>query len=1304
MAPFPADPGEDTRVGARLDSLRASLLDLSLRNRLLNFRQTRLSLMVAASDMETVGAVENTIADPARRWLRICPALRTEDLMTEKAAAIDGLRRGTLHVRSSEDRCAPDSIELFRRANRTLQETGANPLFLVVGMLQHRDADTGEMACAPLILLPLEIRRLSTTEGCEVRRSEADITLNAALVEFLRQRYKLELGFDELPEDESGVDVQRILGMVQQRIQSLPGWSVMPQAHVACLDFRKWPLWTELRDGSDRLRGHPVVRGVLTRNPGVRALERMPLEATDPADLALPLPCDGTQLAAVLAAGNANASFVLQGPPGTGKSQTITNLVAHAASRGMRVLFVAEKQVALDVVARRLEDAGLGPWMLNLHPERCGRAEFVAQLREAHERASTEEVGGPRARAAVPAGSDRGRLAMLRDATAAVHKCGLTSYTTAARLAELPEPPGADGIDLSGAVDPLLSRERLEKLQALARNLADAARHAAPEGAPAGHPLHDLTRTEQLRALVALAAALQRLRDARVPAETAAAAAEDGEGWAAAEAALQSDAAAVRRVESAEAALRADGRLEPSVETIDPAPLLSELRVGGARIWPFGWLSRRSIARALAAHAPKPLRSSRAELESALSLVAELRTARAGANTARPRLESVLGAATSAAAKTALGYLQSMASALRDRTGAEVPAPNAAKAIGDALAALEGCPATPSSPALRAILERVRRWQGGLAGVREWNAWVQAAREAEGAGLGPLAEALRNGKLHWRDADPATERAILSAWLRALRSNVEAFRSFDPVVVERMVATYGRTLTTARDSVATRVAGMIRSRHGALRREAAAAGDQVLLEARTHLEHAVTLTRPRRSIRTMIRQTDRALWVVKPIVLASPLSAAMHLEPGISPFDLVVFDEASQVPLADALGALSRARAAVVVGDSRQLPPTRFFDSGTGDDPEAGAVVGSAADPDDEFEELESLLDECVAGGFPELMLRWHYRSRDERLIAFSNAHIYGGRLQTFPGAFRAHPRLGVSLRMVEGTYDRARTRTNRAEAEAVVAELATRLRSPDEAPANRSLGVVAFSQAQQSLLQDLFDKMVDADAGIRAAVSALPEPVLIKNLENVQGDERATMLFSIGYGRDAEGRLAMNFGPMNRAGGERRLNVAITRAREQMVVFSTIRAGDIDIGRTSADGIRLLREFLAFAETGTVAAPPADPLDAASQHAGHPDAIEQAIARALESRGWTVDRHVGRSGYRVSLALRDRANQDRWCLGIELDGPFWQSGATVADREILRPAVLRGLGWRTMRVWSTEWLHEPAKVLERIEAAAAGA
>jgi hypothetical protein len=619
-----------------------------------------------------------------------------------------------------------------------------------------------------------------------------------------------------------------------------------------------------------------------------------------------------------------------------------------------------------------------------------------------------------------------------------------------------------------------------------------------------------------------------------------------------------------------------------------------------------------------------------------------------------------------------------------------------AAAIAAGADALEALAAAGNGERASIRAAQARRWAGATESLAAWFAWRVAERAAIQAGIEPVVAGIRDGTVTGADAPAVTERAVLQAWLRSLHDNMEQFRSFDPVLVNRMSDAYARALDASRRAVAQRAAASVKQRFSS--------ADEMGGEDMARLAEIRGLQRPRRSIRTLIRQTGSALAAVKPVVLASPLSAAMHLDPALPPFDLVVFDEASQIPLADALGALSRATSAVVVGDSRQLPPTSFFDSGSGgDDPAVGTTAGSAADDDQGFEELESLLDECVASRFPELMLRWHYRSRDERLIAFSNAHIYGGRLQTFPSAFRSHPLLGVSLRVVQGTYDRSKTRTNPAEAAAVVAELASRLRSAEAVPANRSLGVVAFSIAQQNLVQDLFDALIDGDEQVRSTVSQLEEPILIKNLEAVQGDERATMMFSIGYGRDADGRLAMNFGPMNRAGGERRLNVAITRAREQMIVFSTIRAGDIDLGRSGAAGIRLLRDFLEFAECGQTAASNADPLDAASQHAGNPDALEESIARALEQRGWTVDRHVGRSNYRISMALRDKANPDRWCLGIELDGPFWQSGATVADREILRPAVLRGLGWRTVRVWSTEWMREPATVIQRIEAAAAG-
>jgi hypothetical protein len=1298
-----ATPGLGGRADARIDTLLSRLLDLSLRNRLLNFKSTKQSMCIATGDVAGISAVEDAFSRPGAPWLRMAATAFPDDIAAQWQSTTADLSRGILRMRATDARCATDSIEIFRRAQRTLDETGANPLFLVIGTLEHRDPESGQSARAPLILVPLEIARISSTEGCRVRRSEQDITLNAALDEFLRQRHRLELGLLELPEDDAGIDVRKILDGVRTRIATLPGWQVHEEAHVACLDFRKWPLWTDVRDRRAQITAHPVVGTVLERRATPAPLDSVVLEAQDPVQLALPLPCDGSQLAAVLAAGS-RRSFVLQGPPGTGKSQTITNLVSHAVAGGLRVLFVAEKQVALDVVARRLEEAGLGPWMLNLHPERCGRAEFVAQVKDALDRLDNS----PRS-ANVPAPSGEcTKLASLRDVTATVRASGQSAYGAVARLEELAAGPlpGA-AFDLSRTVNALVTKAQVDAMIAAAQTAADAGARAARGSLLSSHPLHDLGGVAPAAALLAVARAVRKARETGTPMTTIASAFEATAGWEAKSRDFRAAAECIARAERADAAFRADGRFEESVLGVDPLPLVTDLRTRGARFWPFGWWARRGIARTLAAHAPQPVATDRVSLEAALALIGEVRAARGAAQPLVPALVAALGTGNTAsvgamATLEALAAVSASSTAVEQAAGAANPGAAGGKekdmatAIAAGAEALESLAAAGNGDRARKRAEQARRWAGAADTLAEWFAWRVAEHAAIEAGVGPIADGVRAGTVVSANAPAITERAVLQAWLRSLHNNVEQFRSFDPVLVERMSDAYARAFDASRRTVAQRAAASVKQRF--------AAADQVGGEEMARLAELRGLQRPRRSIRTLIRQTGGALAAVKPIVLASPLSAAMHLDPALPPFDLVVFDEASQVPLADALGALSRATSAVVVGDSKQLPPTSFFDSGAGgDDPEAGTTAGSAPEDDQGFEELESLLDECVASRFPELMLRWHYRSRDERLIAFSNAHIYGGRLQTFPSAFRSHPLLGVSLRVVQGTYDRSKTRTNRTEAEAVVAELASRLRSPDASPANRSLGVVAFSIAQQNLVQDLFDALIDGDESVRATVLQLPEPILIKNLEAVQGDERATMMFSIGYGRDTEGKLAMNFGPMNRAGGERRLNVAITRAREQMIVFSTIRAGDLDLGKSGAAGIRLLRDFLEFAECGQTAAAKADPLDAASQHAGNPDALEESIARALEQRGWTVDRHVGRSNYRISLALRDKAHPDRWCLGVELDGPFWHSGTTVADREILRPAVLRSLGWRTMRVWSTEWVQDPAKVVERIEAAAAG-
>jgi very-short-patch-repair endonuclease len=1284
--------------GDRIDALLTRLLDLSLRNRLLNFRATRQSMAVAVADLDALCSVEDAVASESRPWLRLRATGHPDDPEAQRAQLLDDLRRGVLRLRTPAERCAADSIELFRRAHRTLDETGANPLYLAVGTLEHRDPDSGQSGRAPLVLVPLEIERISRTEGCRVRRAEADITLNAALVEFLRQRHRLELGISDLPEDESGIDLRAILSLLADRVAAMDGWRVHHEAHVACLDFRKWPIWTDLRDRRAAIAAHPVVGTVLERRGTPAALGHVALEEVDPVQLALPLACDGSQLAAVLAAGQ-RRSFVLQGPPGTGKSQTITNLVSHAIAGGMRVLFVAEKQVALDVVARRLRDGGLGPWMLDLHPERCGRAEFVAQVKEAWEALE----GAPRSAADPSPAPERASLAALREATAAVRPSGHSAYSAAARITALCGEAGTPTIDLSATVDAGLAKVALDRMLAAAQAAADAAQAAADGASLAEHPLRDLVQAEQLRTMAATAAALRTAYERSVPVASKAAAAAGGPAWSAMAEQLRTDIAAVVRSVRAAEAFRADGRLEESALAVDPAPILADLRTRGARFWPLGWLARRAIARALAVHAPRPIDSSRASLESALALIAESRAANAGAADAGARMARVAGVAANdaAGAQRALEALEAIAPGAGHPKTAGEGAVEPVRVLQDAVPVLRLAAADLREPRLEEMAERAGRWQDAQPRLRAWLAWRAAVRAAEGMGLGPAVTALADGTLTPAHAVAATERAALWAWLRSLRAQSVPLKSCDPATVDRMAAAYERAFAASRSSVGGRAAAAVRTRFAALESSGAAGVRDQL----ARLAELRALQRPRRSIRTLIRQTSTPLAALKPVVLASPLSAAMHLDPDLPPFDLVVFDEASQVPLADAIGALSRAGSAIVVGDSKQLPPTTFFDAaGGGDDPGAGTAAGTEAEEESGFEELESVLDEFVASRFPELMLRWHYRSRDERLIAFSNAAIYGGKLQTFPCAFRTHPNLGIGMRAVPGAYDRARTRTNPAEARAVVDELAARLRSADATPANRSLGVVAFSLAQQSAIQDLFDELVDGDDAVRATVAGLEEPVLIKNLESIQGDERATMLFSVGYGRDESGRMAMNFGPMNRAGGERRLNVAITRAREQMLVFSTIRASDIDLARSGASGVRLLRDFLEFAERGTLmpAASAAGGGQCAAAHAGRPDALEESIARALESRGWTVDRHVGTSGYRVSLALRDRTHPERWCLGIELDGPFWQSGETVADRELLRRDVLRRLGWQTIRVWSAEWLGDAAKAIERIEAAAA--
>jgi very-short-patch-repair endonuclease len=432
-----------------------------------------------------------------------------------------------------------------------------------------------------------------------------------------------------------------------------------------------------------------------------------------------------------------------------------------------------------------------------------------------------------------------------------------------------------------------------------------------------------------------------------------------------------------------------------------------------------------------------------------------------------------------------------------------------------------------------------------------------------------------------------------------------------------------------------------------------------------------------------------ALTTLAPCILMSPLSVAQYLPPEAALFDLVIFDEASQITPWDAVGAIARGRQVVVAGDPKQMPPTSFFDRAAG-----------AEEDDSEVEtDQESILEECLGARLPQRRLTWHYRSRHESLIAFSNHRYYDGDLITFPAPVTRETM--VSLRQVGGAWSRGKSRTNQIEAEAIVTEVVRRLLDPgfvDEEGRRLTLAVITLNSEQQKLIEDLLDRARRSYPELEPYFAEdAAEPVVVKNLETVQGDERDVVLLGIGYGPETPNApvMAMNFGPLNRAGGWRRLNVAITRARREMMVFTSFPSSLIDLNRTSSEAVRDLKHFLEYGERGPRALGEA----VVGSASGVEAPFEQAVAAALRGRGWTVVPQIGVSRFRIDLGVVHPDRPGDFLAGVECDGASYHQAATARDREKVREAVLRSLGWQLARVWSTDWWVDRQGALERLDA-----
>jgi hypothetical protein len=1298
-------------IAARLEAARNDLLDLSLRNQLLNHRPGKARGVAVRDELPAElyrllwdeeagctflpGSGEESDAGEAAEP----PAAPQPG--EEPAARHRDRRLQTPHV---AERLQARLLATARDARFVEEEQGVNVLYLALGFLRWREPDAtpaDPWRAAPLCLLPVRLTRSRADAQFTLAAADADPVHNLTLAVKLKADAGITL--PELPPAD-GLDLQAWFAAVAAAVATKPGWAVEPRIHLDLFSFGRYLMWRDLDAAA-----WPAGRGPGEQPLVARLFGGGFAPAPTPAELDRTRPpertgevveSDGSQ-AEALAMVAAGADLVIQGPPGTGKSQTICNLIAQAVQSGRTVLFVAEKMAALSVVQRRMQAVGLGDLCLELHSDKAAKRAVLgeigrtlkadppkpapgAQLDQGYAAARAEldafaaAMAQPVGASGIAPGEAIDRLADLGCApatlpadafpdqdAAAVAAADTALAEAAAALARTgPLPAHAWGAarlaqilpDAEARLPALVTAARaaLAPLRSATAGLAAALGATAPDGPPAAARL--------LAAARHLAARAPGAADPESPA------------WAAEGAVLdrlfaEGDAYAALRARHA-------ATLIPEAWEQDLVQVRADLAAYGEGFFRFvngAWRAANARLKGLCAGPAPKLHAEQ------LALVDAVLQARRHAAEIRARDalgQALFGSAWAGPASdwAALARARAWAAAWAEgrRTGWPRLAAPDAEAARAALAGAE--------PAWRAWESAAAALRAALAatddGAATWDALDELAarrlaapgtlhdvctvnRALEGLSAMPAVQAAVRA---WT-ADPATlapsvQAARLTALLNRALAERPALARFDAAAHDRAAARFA--------DLDKQVLAANRLRIAARHRQGLPAADErgpaALLrrESEKKMRHL--------PIRSLLREAGAAVQRVKPVFLMSPLSVAAYLEPGGLTFDLVVFDEASQVRPVDAVGALARARQAVVVGDSRQMPPTSFFDRLIGGeaDPEAGEEAGYASD-------LESVLGLFLAAGCPSTMLRWHYRSRHPSLIAVSNRHFYEGRLRTFPSPAGA-PRPdgdGLTLCPVPGSaYDRARTRTNPGEAAAVADAVMAHARSEP----GLSLGVAAFSQAQMLAITAEVERRRRADPSGEAFFAAHPdEPFFVKNLENVQGDERDVIMVSVGYGRDAGGQLALNFGPLNADGGERRLNVLITRARRRMRVFTNLQPEDIDESRTQARGLLALKAFLAYARAGREpgAAPPRLSGVAARLAAGGGEAVAEG-----------------------GVTFR------RGTAAVRLDDATWSAAATCRDRERLADAVLAGLGWKVHHAWRLAWWRRPDDEAQRLPGA----
>ncbi|HOW36292.1 MAG TPA: DUF3320 domain-containing protein [Candidatus Omnitrophota bacterium] len=1342
-------------VEERIKRWKNKLIDLSKRNRLLNFKPTKTTTIQIVDEIPSEAYRTIVLNESVMSFLPADGDIEGDKDNTGSSSQLEikefqdyaqeelDTKHTDLYLQTNlgESHLDKNLFRITSIATSVMEEQGYNSLFLALGFLEwYESKDSDVKFRSPILLIPVQLNRKSVKSDYTLSFGEDAPILNPALIYMLSLDFGIDL--EDISEELEQIEPREIFRKIQEAIQEFERWKVTNDIFLSLFSFTKFIMFKDLEKNMGTLIDNKVIQIIcgVGREENIALDDICPLgeieKNTKPEKTFQILDADSSQQRAILVVKKGH-NLIIEGPPGTGKSQTIANMIAESLTEGKKVLFVSEKMAALEVVKNRLELAGIGDYCLELHSRKTNKKRVA------------EELGRVMEQRKKPDHSHNDELAKLERLRSELNRyvsdlhkifggLQMTPYQAIGIVNAHPDMP-----DLEYMFNNTKEWSK-DKFDIICELFEKLSRNILNIGQPRLHPwfgtslielvysdktnlrnhFNNISRivSELKISIDALSeissfgdvktiSDIQELLDASEILKLSPNVASDllkDKRWNDISADVRQAISAVQTFNTFEKKYSSQYKMTVLNENIEE--ILQRYKTYTSNMFFVFKFSFWKDSKVLKSHFTGKRKINLKELIKELDelflwkksaqqiddfskngneLFGERWRGRKSSGEELQKFSEWIvkfryhviknhfkdKVFESSKDKSSLEDLQTKVKNNLDEFNGVLSSINSIVKFDYKLAfSTKLCEHND----LDMIRGKLNKMSESMEEVDPWLSFQRVYQECEKEGLTEFIDVLLAKDIKPEAYVTAFKCQFLRCWLDEVFSERDRLRNFQGKNHEQLIEQFKQLDCKQIELAKVRIQHLLSGNYDSSWKGAQSS-------ERGILEREVRKKRAHKPLRKLFKEIPHLLLSLKPCLMMSPLTVAQFLEPDLFDFDLVIFDEASQVPPQDSIGAIMRGKQIVIAGDAKQLPPTSFFQSTVLD-----------TEDDDEFDEyipedLDSILDECASVGLPRTLLEWHYRSKHESLIAYSNKYYYENRLNTFPNSIDVSDTLGIKFNYFpESQYRKGGVNILEAQ------EVAKRVFQHFKENPDISLGVGTFSIKQKYAIEDAVEELRKNDTSLEDLFSPdRPEHFFVKNLESIQGDERDVIFISIGYGKDDSGKLPMRFGPINQLGGERRLNVLITRARRRLEIFSSIRGSDFDLTKTESEGVHLLKKYLDYAELGRSVLLQDIEYSNSSSYSDSP--FEEAVYESLVRAGFKVHQQVGCSEYRIDMAIVDVELPGKYVLGIECDGANYHSSITARDRDRLRQQVLEGLGWNIYRIWSTDWFKNKKKETERL-------